>query len=380
MNINVGEKIRQFVRKEPVTSVSFVLAVISMFFVHPDTEYLGYIHWSTLSVLLSLMLITSGLRSLGVFKAVGQRLLLRASSPRSIAFILVGLCYFLAPFITNDVSLITFVPFSIFILEMANLREYMIPILSLQTIAAHMGSSISPIGNPHNLYLYNLSGLSTGKFMLRMLPYFLVAGILLTIAILIITRNGRTDSYDKSKIKLSNIKKKDRATVILYGILFILCILSVCHIFNYYIVLAIVVVAVLFLDKSNFKNPDYCLLFTFAFLFIFVGNMSRIEAIQNILCNIVNGHEIITTVLASQIISNVPASILIPNFTDKYMLVCIAADIGGLGTLIASMANLISFKQYALLKNSSIRKYIIGFTIINVAFLIPLTVLALIIK
>ena len=112
MNINVGEKIRQFVRKEPVTSVSFVLAVISMFFVHPDTEYVGYIHWSTLNVLLSLMLITSGLRSLGVFKAVGQRLLLRASSPRSIAFILVGLCYFLAPFITNDVSLITWeVPF-----------------------------------------------------------------------------------------------------------------------------------------------------------------------------------------------------------------------------------------------------------------------------
>lgn len=380
MNINVGEKIRQFVRKEPVTSVSFVLAVISMFFVHPDTEYVEYIHWSTLSVLLSLMLIISGLRSLGVFRAVGQRLLLRASSPRSIAFILVGLCYFLAPFITNDVSLITFVPFSIFILEMANLREYMIPILSLQTIAAHMGSSISPIGNPHNLYLYNLSGLSTGKFMLRMLPYFLVAGILLRIAILIITRNGRTDSYDKSKIKLSNIKKKDRATVILYGILFILCILSVCHIFNYYIVLAIVVVAVFFLDKSNFKNPDYCLLFTFAFLFIFVGNMSRIEAIQSLLCNIVNGHEIITTVLASQIISNVPASILIPNFTNKYMLVCIAADIGGLGTLIASMANLISFKQYALLKNSSIRKYIVGFTIINVAFLIPLTALALIIQ
>ena len=380
MNINVGEKIRQFVRKEPVTSVSFVLAVISMFFVHPDTEYVGYIHWSTLSVLLSLMLITSGLRSLGVFKAVGQRLLLRASSPRSIAFILVGLCYFLSPFITNDVSLITFVPFSIFILEMANLREYVIPILSLQTIAAHMGSSISPIGNPHNLYLYNLSGLSTGEFMLRMLPYFLVAGILLTIAILIITRNGQTDSYDKSKIKLSNIKKKDRATVILYGVLFVLCILSVCHIFNYYIVLAIVVLAVFFLDKSNFKNPDYCLLFTFAFLFIFVGNMSRIEAIQNLLCNIVNGHEIITTVLASQIISNVPASILIPNFTDKYMLVCIAADIGGLGTLIASMANLISFKQYALLKNSSIKKYIVGFTIINVAFLIPLTALALIIK
>lgn len=370
------EAIRNFIKKEPVTTVSGILALISVFLVHPDKEYFGYIHWSTLSVLLSLMLITSGLKSLGVFKAIGRRMLHRATSPRSIIFILVGLCYFLAPLITNDVSLITFVPFAIFILEMAGLRRYLIPTLSLQTIAAHLGSMLSPIGNPHNLYLYGLSGLSTQDFILYMLPFFLAAGVMLAIAIIIVTRDSKSLSFAKTHLKDAHVKRKDRSTVILYGVLFILCILAVSRIFNYYVVLAIVVAAIFVLDRSNFRNPDYCLLLTFAFLFIFVGNIGRIEIIQNFLESIVHGNEILTSVLASQVISNVPASILLPNFTDKTMLICVGTDIGGLGTLIASMANLISFKQYSNLKGISIRKYIGQFTLINLAFLIPLVILA----
>ena len=375
--VSYTQRIKDFVRKEPVTTVSGVLAVISMFIVRPDREYLGYIHWSTLSVLLSLMLITSGLKSLGVFKAIGRRMLHRATTPRSIVFILVGLCYFLAPFITNDVCLITFVPFAIFILEMAGLKQYIIPTLTLQTIAAHMGSSLSPVGNPHNLYLYELSGLSNAEFIEYMLPIFLVAGGLLAIAILIVTRHSKKLSFIKTHLANAHVKKSDRGTVVLYGVLFLLCTLAVMKIINYYIVLGIVVIAIFFLDRSNFKNPDYCLLFTFAFLFIFVGNIGRVTVIQDFLASIVQGNEIITSVLASQIISNVPASILLPNFTDKYMLICVGADIGGLGTLIASMANLISFKQYSKLEYSKIGKYIAEFTAINVAFLIPLTAVAL---
>lgn len=378
--VSFTQKIKEFVRKEPVTTVSGVLALASMFFVTPDREYLGYIHWSTLSVLLSLMLITSGLKSLGVFKAIGRRMLHRATTPRSIVFILVGLCFFLAPFITNDVCLITFVPFAIFILEMAGLKKYIIPTLTLQTIAAHMGSSLSPVGNPHNLYLYGLSGLSTGEFIKYMVPIFLVSGGLLALAVLIVTRHSKKLSFIKTHLTNAHVKRSDRGTVILYGVLFLLCTLEVMKIINYYIVLGIVVVAIFFLDRGNFKNPDYCLLFTFAFLFIFVGNIGRIEVIQNFLASIVQGNEVITSVLASQIISNVPASILLPNFTDKYMLICVGADIGGLGTLIASMANLISFKLYSKLEYSKIGKYIVEFTAINVAFLIPLTVVALLLS
>ena len=371
------ERVRSFIKKEPVTTVSGILAIISMFIVRPDAEYLSYIHWSTLSILLSLMLITSGLKALGVFKFIGRRMLHRATSPRSIVLILVGLCFVMAPFITNDVCLITFVPFAIYILEIAGLRQYIIPTLALQTVAAHMGSSISPVGNPHNLYLYELSGLSNGEFIMHMAPYFIAAGVLLVVAVLLVTRKSKQLSFVKTHMIDSRIKKGDRGTIVLYGVLFILCILAVMKILNYYLVLGIVAIAILCLDRSNFKNPDYCLLFTFAFLFIFVGNIGRIEAVQDFLAGIVNGNEVIASVLASQLISNVPASILIPNFTDQYMLVCIGADIGGLGTLIASMANLISFKQYSRLEYSHIGKYIGEFTIISILFIIPLTGIAL---
>lgn len=373
-----NKKILEFIKKEPVTTVSGVLAIISMFFVRPDAEYLGYIHWSTLSILLSLMLITSGLKALGVFKAIGRRMLHRATSPRSIVMILVGLCFVMAPFITNDVCLITFVPFAIYILEIAGLRQYIIPTLALQTVAAHMGSSISPVGNPHNLYLYGLSGLSTGKFIAHMAPYFIASGALLALAVLVITRNNKKLSFTKTHMIGGHVKKKHRSTIILYGMLFILCVLAVMKIVNYYVALAIVVLAILCLDRKNFKNPDYCLLLTFAFLFIFVGNIGRVEVIQNFLEGIVGGNEVVASVLASQAISNVPASILLPNFTNQYMLVCIGTDIGGLGTLIASMANLISFKQYSRLEYSHIGKYIVEFTIISILFVVPLTGIALV--
>lgn len=376
-NIGIRERIRTFIKKEPVTTVSGVLAIVSMFFVRPDAEYLGYIHWSTLSILLSLMLITSGLKALGVFKFIGRRMLHRATSPRSIVLVLVGLCFVLAPFITNDVCLITFVPFAIYILEIAGLRQYIIPTLALQTVAAHMGSSISPVGNPHNLYLYGLSGLSGGEFILHMLPYFVASGVMLVLAILLVTRHSKKLSFIKTHMIPTGIKRKDRSTIILYGMLFVLCVLAVMKVLNYYLVLGIVVLAILCLDRKNFRNPDYCLLFTFAFLFIFVGNIGRIEVVQNFLAGLVSDNEVVASVLASQVISNVPASILIPNFTDKYMLVCIGADIGGLGTLIASMANLISFKQYSRLEYSHIGKYIVEFTIISILFIIPLTGIAL---
>lgn len=366
-------KIMDVLRKEPVTCVSGILALASIFVVHPDSEYFGYIHWTTLSMLLSLMLITSGLKNIGVFKAIGRRMLHRATSPRSIVLILVGLCFFLAPFVTNDVALITFVPFAIYVLDMAGLKQYIIPTLALQTIAAHMGSSISPVGNPHNLYLHEMSGLTSGEFIRQMSPYFAFAGILLVVAVFVITAKAKKLSFLKTHLPNTKIKKKDKGKASMYIALFVICILAVMKILNCYAALGIVLMSVMFFDRKNYRNPDYCLLLTFAFLFVFVGNIGRIDAIQDFLAGIVKGREIITSIIASQVISNVPASILLPKFSNETMLICIGTDIGGIGTLIASMANLISFKQYTKLENSSIKRYILWFTVINVLFLIPLT-------
>ena len=150
------KRIKSFVKKEIVLVISALLAAVSMAAVPPDRQYAGYIHWSTLSTLMCLMLVMTGLRELGIFRYFGRQLLKKRSHARSVVLVLVSLCFLFSPFITNDVALITFVPFTIFVLEYAGLRKYMIPGLSLQTIAAHMGSMISPVGNPHNIYLFGL--------------------------------------------------------------------------------------------------------------------------------------------------------------------------------------------------------------------------------
>jgi len=372
--------IKNFIKKEPVTSIAFLLALISIFIIKPDAEYAGYIHWSTLSSLLCLMLITSGLRGLGVFDYVGRKLLCKAGTSRNLTIILVGLCFLSAPFITNDVALITFVPFAIDLLIMANLRDYLIRVLTLQTIAAHMGSMISPIGNPHNLYFFGIDDLSALQFMGRMLPYFIASGTLLLLACVLVSRNNVPLTCALNQPRFAEACPDSRNRLIVYGILFLLCISAVLKLVPHIVVLPVVLLAVLVFDRRSFTRVDYYLLLTFSFLFIFVGNIGRIEAIEVFLSSVVNGHELVVGALASQVISNVPASILLSGFSDRYMLLAIATDIGGIGTMIASMANLISFKQYSTLEDAKIGKYIGTFTLINFAFLIVMLAFALIIN
>ena len=370
------ERFIEFIRKEPVTSASFLLAFISVFIIPPDKDYFDYIHWSTLSTLLCLMLIMSGLRGLGVFNYLGHKLLSRANTARKLTLVLVGLCFFVAPFATNDVALITFVPFAVDMLLMADLGEYLIPVLSLQTIAAHLGSMISPIGNPHNLYLYGLSGMNAGEFMAAMAPVYLVALTLMVLVIILITRHDKPVGERGERFGRRTSKIYNKPKLYVYLALFALSLMSVMKILPHHIVLPIVIVSIFFFDPKDFKRPDYYLLLTFFFLFIFVGNMGRIEAISSFLSSIVQGNELWVSALGSQVISNVPASILLSGFSDNYIALAIGTDIGGLGTLIASMANLISFKHYARLNSASIKDYIIKFTIINLMFLVPLLIVA----
>lgn len=376
------KRIKQFIKKDIVTLVSFALAVISMIIVRPDAEYAGYIHWSTLSILMSLMVIMSGLRELGIFKYLGRRLLMHRNHTRSVMLILVGLCFFFAPFITNDVALITFVPFTIFVLEYAGLRKYIIPTLSLQTIAAHMGSMISPIGNPHNIYLYGLMA-EAGQtnavgFIRKMLPFFVLGGVLLAVFVFVIAR--RNEAIIKRKFdQPMHFDGRTVELLVMYTLLFALSLLPVFGVVKYYFILPAVLLVVLAFDRKTLVRTNYSLLFTFVFLFIVVGNLGRIDAINNALTGIVSGNELIVSVLASQVISNAPASILLSGFSDKYFLLALGTDLGGLGTLIAAMANLISFKGYSEMKDANAGKYILQFTVINVLFLAVMLVFAMLI-
>lgn len=347
--------------------ISLILALISMCIVPPSKEYAHYIDFRTLALLLCLMLVMSGFRSLGVFHHLGQALLKLCHNTRQMALVLICLCFFTSMLITNDVALITFIPFTLEILALSGEHKLAIPIIVLQTIAANLGSMLTPLGNPQNLYLYSLSGAGLSTFIMTMLPYSIISFVGILLASLTIAKHpiDAVNDTEENKKDASYLNK-----MILYTLLFLLCLLCVIRILPFQILLGIVLVLMLVMDRKNLTQADYALLFTFTFLFIFIGNLSNIDFINAKLAEAIQGHELFSSVVASQVISNVPAAILLSGFTSNYHDLLIGVNLGGLGTLIASMASLISFKQFSAVYGDSKMKYLVQFTLVNILFLI----------
>ena len=357
-------------KKEAVLSVAVILAVVSSFFVHPDKEYLGYIDFRTLAILFCLMAVMAGLQQIGLFGYVAEKLLKLVKHVRGIIFILIMLCFFSSMLITNDVALITFVPFTFIVLKMIlgeRAEKLIVPVVVMQTIAANLGSMLTPIGNPQNLYLYGKTSMNFGSFIGFMLPYTVIAFILLTAWCLLFPYKGEKQAALQLVKETSLVTYKKQLTV--YGVLFVLCLLTVAHILSYEVTLLAVLVVVFLLDKNVLGKVDYALLLTFVGFFIFIGNMGRIPAFHAFIQEIITGNEVLTSVIASQFMSNVPAALLLSGFTNQYELLIIGTNLGGLGTIIASMASLISFKYIGKEYRNLRGKYLIYFTVANVLFL-----------
>lgn len=361
-----------FIKKETVLTIAFILAVISSFFVTPSLDYFDYIDFRVLGILLSLMIIMAAFQQIGIFDKIGTVLLKQTRTVRQLCGVLILLCFFSSMLITNDVALITFVPFALFTLKKANREDKMIFVIVLQTVAANLGSMLTPTGNPQNLYLYSISEMSFSEFIFFMLPYTAVS-----LAIIIITlffcKNEKIDTTLLTSEKVvfkSDKKAKLQATI--YTLLFILGILTVCHLIPYYILLALVVASLLLLDHRVLLKADYCLIFTFICFFIFIGNIGNIESVKTVLEQAVKGNEVLIGIISSQAISNVPATLMLSGFTTDYKQLLLGVNIGGLGTLIASMASLISYKMYAQNYNTTKGKYMFWFTVCNVGFLVVL--------
>lgn len=359
--------IKQFIKKEIVLSVSFVLAALSCLFVTPDSLYLDYIDYRTLSILLALMLTMAGFQKQNVFLQIGKLLVGKMNSMRGVVIVLIALCFFSSMFITNDVALLTFVPFSIITLSISGHEELFIDVIVLETVAANLGSMLTPLGNPQNLYLYSLSGMTLPEFILLMLPYSIAAGIALLVFAFFMVKKSPAALSDDSELTAS---PKRNMFIAMYCLSFLISILVVARVLPYPLGLLIVILMVLLFDRDIIKKPDYALLFTFIFLFIFIGNIKRIPALSDMLKELVKVNEIGISILLSQFISNVPAAILCSGFTTDIPKLIIGTNLGGLGTLIASMASLISFKQYSATKNADTKRYISVFTVINILFLI----------
>lgn len=359
--------IKSFFKKEIVLIVAWVLALLSMFFVHPSAAYLDYIDFRSLGILWCLMVIMQGYSKDGVFKRIGSKLLGITKSTRELVLVLVGLCFFFSMFITNDVALITFVPFAILLLKEINRKDLLIPVVVLQTVAANLGSMMTPVGNPQNLCLYGLMDMSIGHFLLLLLPYTAASFVMLLVCVFLLRGNTKIScEVECAPEKLSPFR------MILFSGLFVVALLTVLRFIPYQVTVLLVLIFMLIFEREAIKKVDYALLFTFVGFFIFTGNMGHIDVIKDWLSGIVAGNEVIVGVLASQVISNVPAALLLSGFSSDLSSLTIGVDLGGLGTLIASMASLISYKFYAAEDCSEKGKYVLFFTVINIVFLVVL--------
>jgi Na+/H+ antiporter NhaD/arsenite permease-like protein len=365
------------VKSDPVLIAAWVLAVISAFFVHPSEEYLGYIDFRSLGILWGLMVIVQGLKENGVFEQVAGSLLRKVKSPWQLSLVLVALCFISSMFITNDVALITFVPFAIMILKGCRKEKLMIPVVVLQTIAANLGSMLTPIGNPQNLYLFGLTGMPIGAFLGIMLPYTLAAAVLLFVSTLFLPEKKGTLATNSDIMEPE--KEGSKKQIAVYCALFVIALLTVLRVIPWYITALIILFTVMIISPKIIGRADYILLLTFIGFFIFTGNMAKIHSVSDFLKSVVENHEFAVAVIASQFISNVPATLMLSGFTGSYTELLIGVNVGGLGTLIASMASLISYKSYTQEYRENQGKYLLVFTLMNVLYLAILVVLHLII-
>ncbi len=355
-----------FAKREPILLISALAALVSCVLVPPDAAYLGYIDFRTLALLYALMVVVAGLRDAGVFALLAHAACGRAKSARSMGILLVALSFFSSMLITNDVALLTFVPFAAVLLGMAGRKDDLLRVVVLQTAAANLGSMLTPVGNPQNLYLYSHYGLSAAAFFRVTLPVWALS-LVLVLALCLRVPNAPLE------VSLGEKPTVGRRALGVYTALFAVCLLSVFRVLPWQAMLGIVAAALLAYDRRMLLRADFMLLLTFTAFFVFSGNLARLDAVASLLRRALGGREYLTALLASQVISNVPAALLLSGFTDNARELLLGVDIGGLGTPIASLASLISLKLYSRTGGARTGKFLTEFTLVNVFLLLALS-------
>ena len=362
-----------FARKNVVLVIAFCAAVLSSFLVPPDDMYPGYLDIKTLCCLFGTLAVVCALKNIHFFSILAQRIIRLTGNSRVAALALVYITFIGSMLIANDMALITFLPLGYFVFSVTGRKEEVANVFILQNIAANLGGMLTPFGNPQNLYLYTRYQIPTDEFMGIMVFPFLVSVTLITLCcLLLIPRHSM------------RIEEKDRSTLppgrtALYIALFALTILMVFRLLPAWAVLALVVGALLIFDRKALAMVDYGLLFTFVFFFIFAGNMGRLPAVRGFFSGLLEKNTLLTAVLSCQVISNVPSAILLSQFTANYPSLLVGVNIGGTGTLIASLASLITFREYTAHYREGTKYYLVRFAALNFSFLLILTVFSLLI-
>jgi len=362
-----------FVRKNAVMTIALFAAIITSFIVPIDKEYLRYFDYKTLTCLFCVLSVVCALKNINFFYILAKKVIIMFKNAKISVLALVYITFIGSMLIANDMALLTFLPLGYLVLTTTKKEKYMAFTFIMQNIAANLGGMLTPFGNPQNLYLYTKFEIDNIEFMKIMAPPFLLSVALITVCCLIFVKAEPLFIEDE-KIEL-NPKKTT-----IYLLLFALAIAIVFRGIPYQIGLVIIPVVIFFEDRKALKMVDYPLLLTFVFFFIFAGNMSRIQLVRSFFDNLLQKNTLIFSTLSCQVISNVPSAILLSQFTNNYKELLVGVNIGGVGTLIASLASLITFREYVKHNPTKTRYYIVLFSAFNFAFLIVLTGFMQIIK
>lgn len=355
-----------FIKRNVVLCIATLLACVTCCIVPPDSAYLDYFDFKTLTCLFCVLAVVCALRNIRFFTILAESIVRVFKNTRACVLALVYITFLGSMLIANDMALLTFLPLGYFVLSSTGKQKYMAFTFIMQNVAANLGGMLTPFGNPQNLYLYNYFQIPTGQFVWTMLPPFCISVALMTAACFFVKK----ETLD---IQPSGKTLPVWRTVI-YGVLFALSIVIVFRIIPFWIGLIVIPAVLLFMDRKALKDVDYGLLFTFVAFFVFAGNMARIEAVEKLFSSLMSKNELLVSTLSCQGISNVPSAILLSKFSTDWRPLLVGVNIGGVGTLISSLASLITFREYTTRAKGNAGKYMLLFTLINFAFLAVLTV------
>ena len=358
--------VKLFIKQNTVTCIAFLAAVFTCVIVPPDKTYLGYFDCKTLSCLFCVLAVVCALKNVNFFYMLARKIVELFKNARLSVLALMYITFIGSMLIANDMALMTFLPLGYLVVKKTGKEKYMAFLFVMQNIAANLGGMLTPFGNPQNLYLYTKFQIPNLEFMKIMAPPFVIAVLLITICCIAFVKPEPLELDDKQFVV-------EPVKTVIYLLLFALSIAIVFRGIPYWIGLIIIPIVLMIMDREALKMVDYGLLFTFVFFFIFSGNLARIEVIRNLFSALLEKSTLLISVLSCQFISNVPSAILLSQFTDNYPELLLGVNIGGVGTLIASLASLITFREYTTHNPEKTRHYIKVFTIFNMAFLIILT-------
>lgn len=364
------QKIKAWGKKNAVMLIALLAALVSMLLMPPDAQYAEYFDIKTLCCLFGTLAVVCALKNIHFFAILARRIMMLTGDTRVAAIVLIYITFIGSMIIANDMALITFLPLGYYVFSATGRTKDVATVFILQNIAANLGGMLTPFGNPQNLYLYTRYNIPTGEFMGIMLLPFLIAVVLMTACCFLVERQSlRIAEQGKEKLPAGR--------TVLYILLFALTILMVFRMLQPLYVLVIVVAVLLLVDRIALMRVDYGLLFTFVFFFIFAGNMGRLPAVRQFFSALLDGSTLLTAVLSCQVISNVPSAILLSQFTDHYASLLVGVNIGGAGTLIASLASLITFREFSSHYKNHVKEYLLRFTALNFGFLAILTIVSL---